>query len=67
MGCFFQLITLPIQILLFPFKMLFGVFESGNKAVDKTLGRTKCPRCRSANVMRAGGRWHCNDCGRNFR
>lgn len=67
MGCLAQLILLPIQLILLPFKLIAGVFEAGNKAVDSTLGRTKCPRCRSANVMRNGYRWHCNDCGRNFR
>lgn len=67
MGCLAQLILLPIQLILLPFKLIAGVFESGNKAIDATLGRTKCPRCRSANVMRNGYRWHCNDCGRNFR
>lgn len=67
MGCLTQLITLPFQLLLLPFKLLGNIFEGGNKAVDRTLGRTKCPRCRSGNVMRYGGKWHCNDCGRNFR
>ena len=67
MGCLAQLILLPIQLILLPFKLIAGVFEAGNKAVDSTLGRTKCTRCRSANVMRNGYRWHCNDCGRNFR
>jgi len=67
MGCLAQLIMLPFQIMLLPFKMIAGVFEKGNKAIDTTLGRTKCPRCRSANVMRNGYKWHCNDCGRNFR
>ena len=67
MGCLVQLITLPFQILLLPFKLLGSLFEAPNKAIDNTLGRTKCPRCRSANVMKAGRKWHCNDCGRNFR
>ena len=62
-----KLILFPFKLLFWPFRMLMGIFESGNKAVDSTLGRTKCPRCRSANVMKAGGKWHCNDCGRDFR
>ena len=67
MGCLGQLIALPFQILLLPFKIIGGFFEGANKTVDNTLGRTKCPRCRSATVMKAGGKWHCNECGRNFR
>ena len=67
MGCLIQLITIPFRIALWPFRMIGRMFEAPNKVIDNALGRTKCPRCRSANVMRYGGRWHCNDCGRNFR
>ena len=67
MGCLTELIALPFKLLLAPFKLIQHMIEAPRKTVDKTLGRTKCPRCRSANVMRAGGKWHCNDCGRNFR
>ena len=67
MGWIIKLLLFPFKVLFFPFIWLQRTFESGNKAVDSALGRTKCPRCRSANVMRAGGKWHCNDCGRNFR
>ena len=67
MGCLLELITLPFKVILAPFKLLQRSVEEPRKMVDRTLGRTKCPRCRSANVMKAGGKWHCNDCGRNFR
>lgn len=67
MGWFIKLVGGMFKLLFWPFVLLRRMFESGNKAVDSTLGRTKCPRCRSANVMRAGGKWHCNECGRNFR
>lgn len=67
MGGLFKLIGGMFKLLFWPFVLIARVFESGNKAIDSTLGRTKCPRCRSANVMRVGRKWHCNDCGRDFK
>jgi len=48
-------------------KMLFGIAETPAKKIDKTLGRTKCPRCRSANVEQTKKGWHCRQCGRDFK
>ena len=60
MGLLFRFLTLP-------FAIIGRMFEAPRKSIDKTLGRTKCPRCRSANVRKAGRKWHCNDCGRDFK
>ena len=67
MGCLMDILLLPFKILMLPFKALRSIVEAPRKSIDKTLGRTKCPWCRSANVMKAGRKWHCNDCGRVFR
>ena len=48
-------------------KMLFGMADAPARKIDKTLGRTKCPRCRSANVEKVGKKWHCKKCGRDFK
>lgn len=48
-------------------KMLLGAADAPVKKVDKALGRTKCPRCRSANVEQTKKGWHCKQCGRDFK
>lgn len=49
-------------------KMIFGVADKPIRNIDKKLGRTKCPRCRSANVEQIKGKkWHCKQCGRDFK
>ena len=55
-----------IWFMLFPFKIIFYIASSIAEAM--TIGQTKCPRCKSANVQeRRYGGWHCNDCGKDFK
>lgn len=51
------------------FKFLRGQVEKPGRKIDKAMGRTRCPnpRCRSANVIRMGKKWHCQQCGRDFK
>ena len=67
MGCITDLILLPIKILIIPFRILENILEAPGKSIDRSLGRTRCPRCRSSDLIKTGRKWHCNHCGRNFR
>lgn len=49
-------------------KMVLKAADKPVRKFDKALDRTKCPRCRSANVEQMkNGKWHCKQCGRDFK
>lgn len=63
-----NLIMLPFKIIFFPLTLIRRDVEGSISDVDKAFDKTKCPRCRSSNVYKMGRKkWHCNNCGRNFR
>lgn len=45
------------------------IVETPGRKIDKAFGKTKCPNpfCRSANIEKVGRKWHCRDCGRDFK
>ncbi len=51
---FFSVVLIPLKFFLIPFKILRSFVEAPRKEIDKSLGRTRCPSCRSSDVYKYG-------------